>query len=404
MTPDTGRIRELADSLSSQLVSWRRHLHMHPELSTQEQGTSAFIQKILSEYGIAYTAGIADTGVVGIVRGNLSGEACIALRADMDALPILEANDVPYRSQNSGVMHACGHDAHTTSLLGTAIILQENREHFAGSVKLIFQPSEEKYPGGAIRMIQEGVLENPRPSYIFGQHVLPTLNAGMAGFRPGRAMASTDEIHLTVIGKGGHGATPELTIDPVSIAAQIIVSLQQLVSRMASPVMPTVLTFGRVIADGQTNIIPDSVEMHGILRTFDESWRVEARQKITTIAQGIASAFGARCEVFIDPGYPYLVNDESLTRNAIKWAKEYLGEEYVTEIPQRMTAEDFAYFSHAIPSCFYRLGIRNEEKGIVSNLHTPTFDIDEDALTSGTGLMAYLALKALENLSGNSPG
>ncbi|MBE0642166.1 MAG: amidohydrolase, partial [Bacteroidales bacterium] len=226
MTPDTGRIRELANNLSSQLVTWRRHLHMHPELSTQEHATSAFIQQILADHGIEYTAGIADTGVLGIIRGKLSGESCIALRADMDALPITESKDTDYRSLNPGVMHACGHDAHTASLLGTAIILQDIRDQFGGCVKLLFQPSEEKYPGGAIRMIREGVLENPRPSLILGQHVLPTLDAGMVGFRPGRAMASTDEIHLTVKGKGGHGATPELTIDPVSIAAQIIVSLQ----------------------------------------------------------------------------------------------------------------------------------------------------------------------------------
>ena len=388
----------MADGLHSRLISWRRHLHMHPELSEQEHETSAFIQQVLGELGIPFKSGIAGTGVVGLIRGINPDAACIALRADMDALPISEANTVDYRSHRPGVMHACGHDAHTASLLGAAAILQELRTSFHGTIKLIFQPSEEKYPGGAIRMIEEGVLENPAPAMVFGQHVLPALDTGKVGFRAGKFMASTDEVHLKVIGKGGHGATPELVTDPVAVAAQILVGLQQLVSRMASPVMPTVLTFGRVIADGQTNIIPDTVEMHGILRTFDEQWRAEAKLRVTDMAMGIARAFGADCEVLIDPGYPALVNDEPTTLAALGWAKEYLGDDQAVEIPQRMTAEDFAYYSQIRPSCFYRLGVRNEDRGIISNLHTPTFDIDEDALAIGAGLMAFIAIRALDSL------
>lgn len=393
MTKD--KIRERAAAILPQLIKWRRHLHMHPELSEQEHQTSAFVQSVLKDAGIAFQPGIAETGVVGMIYGKDKDHKCIALRADMDALPITEANDVDYRSTKKGVMHACGHDAHTAALLGAALILQEFRSEFSGSIKLIFQPSEEKYPGGAIRMINEGVLENPSPEFIFGQHVLPTLGAGKVGFRPGKFMASTDEIHITVKGKGGHGATPELNIDPVIIAAQILISLQQIVSRRAKPITPTVLSFGRVIADGQTNIIPDSVEMHGILRTFDEKWRSEAQALIKETATGIAKSFAADCEIIIDPGYPFLVNDDALTARAQNWASEYLGEENIELLEARMTAEDFAYFSQQRPACFYRLGVRNESRGIISNLHTSTFDIDEDALETGAGLMAWLTLNAL---------
>ncbi|HRZ77554.1 MAG TPA: M20 family metallopeptidase, partial [Bacteroidales bacterium] len=292
LSPDPGAVRERALKMHDRLIDWRRHLHRHPELSEQEFQTSAFIQEVLTSLGIPFTAGVADTGVVGLIEGMMPGQGCVALRADMDALPIAEANAVDYRSQNPGVMHACGHDAHTASLLGAAALLQEMRAGFGGTVKLLFQPSEEQYPGGAIRMIREGVLEDPNPAFIFGQHVLPTLDTGKVGFHPGPAMASTDEVHLTVIGRGGHGATPELVTDPVTAAAHILIALQQVVSRKANPLLPTVLSFGRVIADGRTNIIPDQVEMHGILRTFDETWRTQAREHITRIAQQTAAAFG----------------------------------------------------------------------------------------------------------------
>jgi len=392
-------IKEQASALLPQLVAIRRHLHMHPELSMQEHATSAFICQKLSEAGIPFTAGIAGTGIVAMISGNNPDAAVIALRADMDALPIREQNNVDYCSINQGVMHACGHDVHMTSLLGAAILLQGLRQHFTGSIKLIFQPSEERFPGGASLMIREGVLQNPSPERIFGQHVLPTLDTGKVGMKPGKYMASTDEVYITVKGKGGHAATPELNIDPVLIASHIVVALQQIVSRTAPPVLPAVLSFGRFIADGRTNIIPDEVKIDGTLRTFDEKWRAESHMRIEEMAKSIARGMGGDCEVFIDKGYPYLENDPLVTAKAREYAVDYLGEENVVDLDIRMTAEDFSYYSQMVPACFYRLGVRNEAKGIVHNLHTPLFDVDEISLAVGAGLMAWMAYRSLIELS-----
>ncbi|MBW6492586.1 MAG: amidohydrolase [Lentimicrobium sp.] len=389
-------IKQKASALQPELIAMRRHLHMHPELSMQELETSAFIQSKLKEYGIHFTSGIAVHGIVGLIKGKNPDSQTIALRADMDALPIIEKNQVDYCSQNTGVMHACGHDVHMTSLLGAAIILNEIKDHFDGTIKLIFQPSEERFPGGASMMIKEGVLENPAPQKMFGQHVLPTLEAGKVGMKPGKYMASTDEVYLTVKGKGGHGATPELNVDPVLIAAHILIALQQIVSRNLPPQLPAVLSFGRFIAEGHTNIIPNQVKLDGTLRTFDEKWRAEAHRIIEKMATSIAEGMGGECEVFIDKGYPFLVNDDAVTTEAKKFAVEYLGEENVVDLEMRMTAEDFAYYSQLVPSCFYRLGIRNESLGIVHNLHTDMFDIDETSLETGAGLMAWMAVRGLE--------
>lgn len=395
ITELAGIVRNKAADLQQELVAVRRHLHMYPELSMQEEKTSAYIQSKLKEYGIPFTAGIAVHGVVGLIKGKNPEKKVIALRADMDALPILEKNQTGYTSQNPGVMHACGHDVHMTSLLGAAKIINELSNSFEGTVKLIFQPSEEKFPGGASMMIKEGVLENPVPSTMFGQHVLPTLEAGKVGMKPGKYMASTDEVYLTVKGRGGHGATPELNVDPVLIAAHILVALQQIISRNAPPQLPAVLSFGRFIAEGRTNIIPNVVKLDGTLRTFDEKWRLEAHQKITKMAASIAEGMGGTCEVFIDKGYPFLVNDEKTTAKAKQYATEYLGSENVMDLDLRMTAEDFAYFSQSVPSCFYRLGIRNESRGIIHNLHTDQFDVDESSLETGAGLMAWMAIREL---------
>jgi amidohydrolase len=389
-------IKQKASALQPELIAMRRHLHKHPELSMQELETSSFIRKKLSEYNIPFTSGIAVHGIVGLIKGKNPESQTIALRADMDALPIIEKNQVEYCSQNPGVMHACGHDVHMTSLLGAAIILNEIKDHFEGTIKLIFQPSEERFPGGASMMIKEGVLENPAPQKMFGQHVLPTLEAGKVGMKPGKYMASTDEVYLTVKGKGGHGATPELNVDPVLIAAHLLIALQQIVSRNTPPQLPAVLSFGRFIAEGRTNIIPNEVKLDGTLRTFDEKWRAEAHQKITKMATSIAEGMGGECEVFIDKGYPFLVNDEAVTAEARQSAVEYLGEENVVDLDLRMTAEDFAYFSQRIPSCFYRLGIRNESRGIIHNLHTDQFDVDETSLETGAGLMAWMAVRGME--------
>ncbi len=389
-------IRQLAKSFFPELVAMRRHLHAHPELSEQEVETAAFVCQKLAEYGIPFQSNVGGTGVVGEIQGRNPGKVTIALRADMDALPITEENQTEYASCNPGVMHACGHDVHMTCLLGAAKILNQVKSEFEGTIRLIFQPSEEKFPGGALAMIREGVLESPRPAKILGLHTLPELEAGKVGFKAGRYMASTDEVYLTVRGKGGHGATPDLNVDTVLVASHIVVALQQIVSRNAPPNIPTVLSFGRFIANGRTNIIPDEVKIDGTIRTFDETWRKQAHQKITKLAQGLAESMGANCEVFIDPGYPYLINDTSLTAFAENEAKNFLGESQVVELEARMTAEDFAYYSHQIPACFYRLGVKNPEWKEIRNLHTSAFDVDERCLETGAGLMAWLAVKALE--------
>ena len=338
------------------------------------------------------------TGVVVLLTGEkATSEKVIALRADIDALPIQEMGDKPYKSTVSGVMHACGHDVHTASLLTCIKILNECKADFAGSIKFIFQPAEEKLPGGASVLIKEGVLKNPVPHHILGQHVMPLIEVGKVGFRNGKYMASTDELYFTVKGKGGHGAMPHLNIDPVLIAAQIIIALQQVVSRVTDPKTPSVLSIGKVIANGATNVIPNEVKMEGTFRTLDETWRAAAKIKIQEIAQGIAQSMGGTCDIEIKNGYPFLVNEENTTNITQLAAEEYLGKEQVVELDIWMAAEDFAYYSQEVPACFYRLGTRNESKGITASVHTPNFDIDESALNIGPGLMAYAAIKLLES-------
>ena len=390
------KIQELSQKIFNDVVANRRHLHTNPELSFHEQKTSAFVAGKLDELGLAYEK-MADTGLVALIKGDLPSNNVVALRADMDALPITEANDVPYKSQNVGVMHACGHDAHTSSLLGTARILTELKSQFAGTVKLIFQPAEEKLPGGASLMIKEGVLENPKPQAVLGQHVMPLIDAGKVGFRAGKYMASTDELYVTVKGKGGHGAQPQQNIDPVIITAHILTALQQVVSRFADPKSPSVLSFGKVIANGATNVIPNEVYLEGTFRTMDEKWREEAHKRMKKMAECIAESMGGSCDFNIMRGYPFLINEEVLTAATRGHAEDYLGKENVLDLDIWMAAEDFAYYSQVADSCFYRLGTRNESRGITSSVHTPTFDVEEDAFKISTGLMAYLAIKQLGN-------
>lgn len=394
-------IHDLAQQFHADTVAMRRHLHMHPELSFQEVETSKWVAAQLDAMGVEYRQGVAGTGLVALVKGRNPKRKTVALRADMDALPITEANKVDYKSRNEGVMHACGHDVHTASLLGAVRILQNVREGFEGTVKCLFQPGEERLPGGASMMIAEGALENPKPSSIFGQHVHPPLRAGTIGLKSGIYMASADEIYVTVKGRGGHGAMPHECIDPVMMSAQLIVTLQQLVSRYADPTMPTVLTFGKINSSGgATNIIPNEVKLEGTFRTMDEKWRKEAHLRMKEIAESLVKSLGGACEFNIVKGYPVLFNNEILSAQTKQWAVDYLGKDKVVDLPPRMTAEDFAYYSQVMPACFYRLGTGNPECGITSPVHTDTFDIDEAALTTGMGLMAWLAVCSLEKTKG----
>ena len=389
------KVKELAHAYAPDTVQARRHIHANPELSFEEHQTAAYVRQVLESYGLKPVA-MAETGLVALVKGRNPEKKTVALRADLDALPIVEANEVAYKSKREGVMHACGHDVHTASLLGAARILQDLRDEFEGTVKLIFQPGEEKFPGGASIMIREGVLQNPAPEQIVGQHVFPMLPAGKVGFRSGMYMASADEIYITVKGKGGHAAMPELNVDTVLIASHLIVAMQQIVSRHASPKVPSVLSFGKVEARGATNVIPDEVKIEGTFRTMNEAWRKEAHQRIRKLAEGLCESMGGSCEIDIKNGYPYLLNDPDLTERARAAAEAYLGAENVVDLDLWMGAEDFAYYSQQVPACFYRLGTRNEARGIISSVHTPTFDIDEAALETGMGLMAYVALQELE--------
>jgi amidohydrolase len=390
------KISALANQIHEEVTQKRRHLHAHPELSFEEYKTSLFVKNELGKLGIPFTE-MAGTGVVGIITGEKKSDKVIALRADMDALPIFEANEVAYKSKNEGVMHACGHDVHTSSLLGTAKILSELKSDFGGIVKLIFQPGEERLPGGANLMIQEGVLEHPKPNAVIGQHVMPMIEAGKIGIRSGKYMASTDEIYVTIKGKGGHGAQPQQNIDPVVIMAQMITALQTIISRSSDPRSPSVLSFGKVIAQGATNVIPNEVYLEGTFRTLNEDWRAEAHIKMKKLAESIAEGMGGSVDFRIEKGYPFLVNEEKLTARTKQIAIEYLGEENVLDLDIWMAAEDFSYFSQAADACFYRLGTGNKAKGITSSVHTPTFDIDESALALSTGLMAYLTVKELGN-------
>ncbi len=389
------KIKGLSSRLLPEIVAFRRHLHRHPELSFEEFETSAFIQAELAKLSVDSLEKKATTGVVALIRGKNPEKKVVGLRADIDALPITEQNAVAYKSQNMGVMHACGHDVHTASLLGVAKILCELRNEFEGTIKLIFQPGEEKLPGGASILIKEGVLQNPAVNSMLGQHVMPYLPVGTVGFRPGMYMASADEIYVTVTGKGGHAAMPENFVDPIAITAQIISALQQVVSRNANPKIPTVLSFGHIEGHGATNVIPSEVKLQGTFRTLNEKWRQEAHIKMKKMAEGIAEAMGATCHFDIHKGYPYLENNAALTARAKTWAEVYLGHDKVVDLDIWMAAEDFSYYSQQVDSCFYRLGIRNEEKGITSGVHTPTFDIDESALETGMGLMAWLAIQEL---------
>ena len=368
------QIQELAKKYANGFIDVRRQLHANPELSYQEFETSAFVQQKLTEFGISFEVK-ATTGVVGLIKGKNPEKKITALRADMDALPIIEENDVPYKSKNVGVMHACGHDVHTTCLLGAAKILNELKDEWEGTVKLIFQPGEEKNPGGASLLIAEGVLENPKPEKIFALHVHPGLEIGKLSFRNGMVMASADEIYISIKSKGGHAAAPQFTADTILIASQLVVSLQQIVSRNNNPFNPSVLSITSFQGGNTTNVIPSEVKLMGTFRAMNEEWRFKAHELIKKQTIELVAAMGAEATIHIDVGYPFVLNDEELGNASRKKAAEYVGANNVEETELRMGAEDFAYYSHQIPACFFRLGAGNKAKGISSGVHKPTFKI-----------------------------
>jgi hippurate hydrolase len=387
-------IRELTAAQFGEWQRIRRHIHAHPELSFEEHDTAAFISAQLTAWGIPHQTGIAGTGISGVLEGKSTAGKCIAIRAELDALPILEANQSPYTSRNEGVMHACGHDVHATCLLGVLRILQELKAEWVGQIKFIFQPGEEKHPGGGSLMIAAGILENPKVDAVLGLHVYPTLPAGFVGFRSGQYMAATDEIHIEIKGKGGHAALPHLTIDPITISAQVITALQQVISRRGNPVSPSVLSFGYIAGGAVNNVIPDTVKLAGTLRTMNEAWRNEAHQLIRDIVHNTCSAFGATATIDIPKGYPSLYNDLVLTMQAEQLAKAYLGETKVKTLDLRMTADDFAFYAHEVPGCFFRIGTNRNNEEFTASVHNPHFDIDEQAMITAIGTMAWIAANA----------
>ena len=384
------RIEALVGDYLPEFIRIREHIHANPELSFEEYQTAAYISAQLSSWGIHHQTGIAGTGIVALIYGRQPESRVIALRGDMDALPITEKNEVSYKSTNEGVMHACGHDVHTTCLLGAAKILHETRDSWTGTIKCIFQPGEEKHPGGASLLIKEGVLENPAPQAIFALHVYPHLPYGKVGFREGQYMASADEIFITVKGKGGHAALPHQTIDPVIIAANLLVSLQQIISRNCNPLQPSVLSFGKIQGGNAGNVIPSEVKLEGTLRCMDETWRAKAHELIHHHTVTLCRALGGDAEVHIPVGYPSLFNDPATTRRARQIAVETLGETQVVELDLRMAAEDFSFYTHHLPGCFFRLGTSFENQ-FTYPVHNAQFDIYQQSIGIGVRLLCEIA-------------
>ncbi|MGC4057463.1 MAG: M20 family metallopeptidase [Chitinophagaceae bacterium] len=390
------QIRQRSRELSGEIRSIRQHIHQHPELSFEEFETAKYVAAKLDALGINYQSGVAGTGIVAIIQGRRPESRCLAIRAELDALPIKELNEVSYTSVNDGIMHACGHDVHTACLLGVAQVMHELRDQFSGTLKLIFQPGEEMHPGGGSLMIEAGVLENPKIDAILALHVYPHLPAGVVGFRSGQYMASTDEIHIKITGKGGHAALPHQTIDPIAIAAETIVALQQVVSRRSNPVSPSVLSFGKIAGGTVNNVIPDEVELAGTLRTMDEQWRAEAHKLIRNVTHNISEAFGAQAHIDIPKGYPSLYNDPVLTAQIGGFAEAFLGKDQVRELSLRMTADDFAFYSQSVPGCYFRLGTNTNNAAHTVSVHNARFDIDESALETGVGVMSFAAFSYLQ--------
>ena len=390
-------ILDLAGEIGDKVTTYRRHLHMNPELSFEEYETAAFICRFLEENGIKYRKNISGTGIIGEITGTIKGSKVIALRAEMDALPVTEKNQVVYASKFPGRMHACGHDSHMAMLMGAALVLNRMRDNLKGTILLVFQPGEELVPGGAKLMLESGAFNDPRPDMIIAQHVLPELETGKVGYRAGRYMASSDEIYITISGKGGHAALPGASTDQVLIASKLIVTMKETIASMQKEKnIPTVLGIGKIRGDGATNVIPEKVEIAGTFRTFDEEWRGEAKEVLKNIASEIAAREGVKIEVRIAHGYPVLINDEHLTNSAIRLSEELLGKDKVETFDLRMSSEDFAFFTEVFPSLYYRIGIR--KKGDQQrNLHTADFDIDEAGLKTGVANLCWLAFNFLKD-------
>lgn len=387
------QISEKVEELFPQIKAHYRHLHQYPELSFQEKETSKYVEEHLKKEGIEYRSGIGGYGILAKIEGQDPSSKIIALRADMDALPIEEANEIDYKSKHTGVMHACGHDAHTTSLLSAVTIINSFKSQLKGTVLFIFQPGEERHPGGASLMLKDGLFDDIKPDMIVGQHTYVDYKVGTVGFQSGVIMASADEVHIKVKGKGGHGALPHEINDTVLAASQLIVSMQQVVSRRSNPFKPMVLSFGKFIADGATNVIPNEVILAGTLRCMDEDERKKVKPIIREIAISTAHAYGCECDIEVYDGYPCTKNDEQVTKLMKGFATEYLGEDKVFGLPARMTSEDFGFFSQEYPCTFYRFGVIGTQH--CTGLHTPTFLIDEESLKTSTGVMTYLAMKYL---------
>jgi len=388
------RLLALAEAHHAETVRIRRALHRRPELSFQEHETARFVSGELRALGLEPVP-MAGTGVVAHVAGARPGPT-VALRADIDALPIQEETGLDFASEVPGVMHACGHDAHTAMLLTAARLLVESRDDLAGTVRLVFQPGEELLPGGATTMIEAGVLEAmgdvPAPAVILGQHVAPQLPAGVVGVRSGPFMASADELYLTIHGRGGHAADPAALIDPVLVQAHVLVALQAVISRHRPPGVASILSFGRVEALGATNIVPDTARLVGTFRSMDEPWREAAHALIRRTAEKTAEAFGATCDVEIAVGYPSLANDPATAACVRETAVGLLGADRVLDVPMWYASEDFAWYTQRVPGCFTVLGV-GDDSGTSPGLHTPRLNVDERALVAGAALLAASALR-----------
>jgi len=391
------RIKNIVLESYEELILWREHLHANPELSFKEYNTAKFVANKLTDMGIPYTDGVAGTGIVALIKGLNPSKKCIALRADLDALPIQEENDISCKSTVNGVMHACGHDVHTTCLLGAAKVLNSLKSEFEGTIKLIFQPGEEVLPGGASMMIAEGVLTNPKVDEIYALHVLPSMEVGKVGFKSGKYMAACDELYLSVVGKGGHAALPSQYNNPIMIMAELLPKLETYIKSLSLEDSPYIFAFGDLQAHGATNVIPEQANAKGTFRSMNEGWREEVHLKLKSFVDDFLVSKKANGELKILKGYPFLQNDTTLTNAAFNTTKELLGKENVEEMTIRMTAEDFSYYSQKVPACFFRLGVRNESKGIIHGVHNPKFNIDNEALNVGVSSLTAIALETLKN-------